>query len=146
MKLKTLRPVAAALIIASLAPAAIAETLGQHPAELVARTWATRGIDPNTFIVRHPAGLLVPAVVSSSVAVSGAARVSARTDAQASAAALLSASRVADTESVKPHPLSDGRVFADAQAHAAALLGSSSAITDSRRTRELSSKLSIARD
>jgi hypothetical protein len=33
------------------------ETLGQHPAVLVAQKWSTRGIDPNTFIVAHPARL-----------------------------------------------------------------------------------------
>jgi hypothetical protein len=33
------------------------ETLGQHPAVLVAQQWRTRGIDPNTFIVAHPARL-----------------------------------------------------------------------------------------
>jgi hypothetical protein len=33
------------------------ETLGQHPAVLVAQQWSTRGIDPNTFIVAHPARL-----------------------------------------------------------------------------------------
>ena len=32
-------------------------TLGQHPAVLVAQKWSTRGIDPNTFIVAHPARL-----------------------------------------------------------------------------------------
>src|SRR5262245_20623093 len=32
-------------------------TLGQHPAVLVAQNWSTRGIDPNTFIVAHPARL-----------------------------------------------------------------------------------------
>lgn len=31
--------------------------LGEHPAVTVARTWNNRGIDPNTFIVAHPAGL-----------------------------------------------------------------------------------------
>jgi hypothetical protein len=35
---------------------AIAEPLGEHPAALVARSWSRHGIDPNTFIVRHPAG------------------------------------------------------------------------------------------
>jgi hypothetical protein len=55
MNLKTLRPLAAALVLASLAHAAIAETLGEHPAVIVARTWSSRGIDPNTFIVLHPA-------------------------------------------------------------------------------------------
>jgi hypothetical protein len=33
------------------------ELLGEHPAVLVARHWGTRGIDPNSFIVAHPAGL-----------------------------------------------------------------------------------------
>lgn len=56
MKLKTLRPLAAALVLASLAHSAIAETLGEHPAVIVSRTWNSRGIDPNTFIVLHPAG------------------------------------------------------------------------------------------
>jgi hypothetical protein len=58
MKLKTIRPLAAAALLgASLAHPAIAEPLGEHPAVLVARTWSTRGIDPNTFIVAHPARL-----------------------------------------------------------------------------------------
>jgi hypothetical protein len=35
---------------------AIAEPRGEHPAVLVARSWSNRGIDPNTFIVLHPAG------------------------------------------------------------------------------------------
>jgi hypothetical protein len=56
MNVKTIRPLAAAtLLVASLAHPAIAETLGEHPAVVVARTWSTRGIDPNTFIVLHPA-------------------------------------------------------------------------------------------
>jgi hypothetical protein len=33
------------------------ERIGQHPAVLVAQAWNTRGIDPNTFVVAHPAGL-----------------------------------------------------------------------------------------
>jgi hypothetical protein len=33
------------------------KTVGQHPAVLVAQKWSTRGIDPNTFIVAHPARL-----------------------------------------------------------------------------------------
>ena len=33
------------------------ERLGQHPAVLVAQKWSSRGIDPNTFIVAHPARL-----------------------------------------------------------------------------------------
>ena len=55
MNVKTLRRLAAALVFASLAHSAIAETLGEHPAVIVARTWNSRGIDPNTFIVLHPA-------------------------------------------------------------------------------------------
>ena len=33
------------------------ESIGEHPAVLVARTYSTRGIDPNHFIVMHPARL-----------------------------------------------------------------------------------------
>jgi hypothetical protein len=55
MKIKTLSSLAVALVVASLAHAATAETLGDHPAVSVARTWSDRGIDPNTFIVGHPA-------------------------------------------------------------------------------------------
>jgi hypothetical protein len=33
------------------------EKLGDHPAVTIAKTWNERGIDPNTFIVAHPAGL-----------------------------------------------------------------------------------------
>lgn len=33
------------------------KAVGQHPAVLVAQKWSTRGIDPNTFIVAHPARL-----------------------------------------------------------------------------------------
>jgi len=29
--------------------------LGEHPAVIVAREWNSQGIDPNTFIVLHPA-------------------------------------------------------------------------------------------
>jgi hypothetical protein len=36
---------------------ATSETLRQHPAVLVAQKWSTRGVDPNTFIVAHPARL-----------------------------------------------------------------------------------------
>lgn len=50
-----------ARIIAKSSPvSATSETLGQHPALLVAQQWSTRGIDPNTFIVAHPAGLQLP--------------------------------------------------------------------------------------
>ena len=55
MNVKTLRRLAAALVLAPLAHSAIAQTLGEHPAVIVARTWSTQGIDPNTFIVQHPA-------------------------------------------------------------------------------------------
>lgn len=34
-----------------------AQKLGEHPAVIVARNWNARGIDPNTFIVAHPARL-----------------------------------------------------------------------------------------
>jgi hypothetical protein len=33
------------------------EKLGSHPAVIVAEAWKNRGIDPNTFIVAHPARL-----------------------------------------------------------------------------------------
>lgn len=56
MNTKVLRSVAAGLVLTSLGHSAIADTLGEHPAVIVARTWNTRGIDPNTFIVRHPTG------------------------------------------------------------------------------------------
>ena len=56
MNAKFLRSLATAVVLTSLAHTAIAQTLGEHPAVLVARTWSSRGIDPNTFIVRHPAG------------------------------------------------------------------------------------------
>jgi hypothetical protein len=55
MNVKTLWPLAAALVFVSLAHSAIAQTLDEHPAVIVARTWSSRGIDPNTFIVLHPA-------------------------------------------------------------------------------------------
>jgi hypothetical protein len=99
MKLKTLRPVAAALALASLAPAAFADTLADHPAAQVARTWAIRGIDPNTFIVGHPAGLYVPALTTA-VPVGKTSRsttASIPKDAQAQAAGLLSRARVLGT-------------------------------------------------
>jgi hypothetical protein len=55
MNVKMLRRFAAALVFAPLATSAIAETLGEHPAVIVAREWNSREIDPNTFIVLHPA-------------------------------------------------------------------------------------------
>ena len=48
---------ASALVVTSLAHPAIAEPLGEHPAVLVARTWNRYAIDPNTYILPHPAGL-----------------------------------------------------------------------------------------
>lgn len=41
------------------------EKLGVHPAVAVAQAWSTRGIDPNTFIVAHPARLQLIATPSS---------------------------------------------------------------------------------
>jgi hypothetical protein len=35
------------------------ESSGEHPSVLVARTYSKRGIDPNQFIVLHPARLLL---------------------------------------------------------------------------------------
>ena len=57
MNTKFLASLAAVVTLTSLAQTAVAETLGEHPAVSVARAWNSRGIDPNTFIVRHPAGL-----------------------------------------------------------------------------------------
>lgn len=49
-------------ITAGTGTAQSAEKLGEHPAVIVARNWNARGIDPNTFIVAHPArGQLVAA-------------------------------------------------------------------------------------
>jgi hypothetical protein len=63
MNTKTLRSLAAALMVTSLPLPAIAESLGEHPAVLVARTWSSHGVDPstlglvpNTFVFLHPAG------------------------------------------------------------------------------------------
>jgi len=56
MNARILGSLVTALVVTSVAHPAIAESLGEHPAVLVARTWNSRGIDPNTFIVRHPAG------------------------------------------------------------------------------------------
>ena len=57
MNAKILSSLAAALVVTSFVPPASAEPLGEHPAVVVARTWSSRGIDPNTFIVAHPAGV-----------------------------------------------------------------------------------------
>lgn len=43
--------------LASPPEAPAREKLGDHPAVTVAKAWKNRGIDPNTFIVAHPAGL-----------------------------------------------------------------------------------------
>jgi len=56
MNIRIAASLTAVLAIASLTQSAIAESLGEHPAVLVARGWSSRGIDPNTFIVQHPAG------------------------------------------------------------------------------------------
>jgi hypothetical protein len=56
MNTNALRSIAAVLLIAASVQPAIAETRGEHPAVLVSRSWSKQGIDPNTFIVQHPAG------------------------------------------------------------------------------------------
>jgi hypothetical protein len=65
MNAKTLRALAAALLVTSLPLPALAESSGEHPAVLVARTWSSRAVDPNTlglvpntFVFLHPAGPL----------------------------------------------------------------------------------------
>lgn len=55
MNAKVISSLAAALVVTSFVPPAMAEPLGEHPAVVVARTWNNRGIDPNTFIVAPPA-------------------------------------------------------------------------------------------
>ena len=57
---------------------AISERLGEHPAVVVAKNWNTRGIDPNTFIVAHPARLQL-------IAASPTAKDSQRAEAAATA-------------------------------------------------------------
>jgi hypothetical protein len=42
---------------AGIGTAPAAEKLGEHPAVLVARAWSAKSLDPNTFIVAHPARL-----------------------------------------------------------------------------------------
>lgn len=44
-------------VIESYRITATSEKLGEHPAVVVAQSAGTRGIDPNTFIVAHPARL-----------------------------------------------------------------------------------------
>src|ERR1051325_129448 len=55
MSIKTLQRLAAAPVLRALAPPAFAEGRGEPRAVIVARTRNARGIDPNTFIVLHPA-------------------------------------------------------------------------------------------
>jgi hypothetical protein len=43
--------------IAAVVEPTVVEPTGDHPAVIVARQWSTRGIDPNQFIVGHPAGV-----------------------------------------------------------------------------------------
>jgi len=54
MKRLILASALSAVAFSASAPA-IAESLGEHPAVIVAREWNSQGIDPNTFIVLHPA-------------------------------------------------------------------------------------------
>jgi hypothetical protein len=42
----------------------VSRPLETHPAVRVAQSWRTRGIDPNTFIVGHPAGVQLQASLS----------------------------------------------------------------------------------
>lgn len=52
--------------------AASSDALGDHPAVIAARTWSTRSLDPNTFVVAHPARLeLVAASPSEKLAARG---------------------------------------------------------------------------
>jgi hypothetical protein len=63
--------------VASPPDAQATAQMGDHPAVVVARTQAKRGIDPNTFIVAHPAGvrqLAASPTVSASTATASAAR------------------------------------------------------------------------
>jgi hypothetical protein len=56
MKTRMTAMMGALVLAAVLVQPASADTLGQHPAVLVAQKWPTRGIDPNTFLVLHPSG------------------------------------------------------------------------------------------
>ena len=71
--------------------AATSEKLGEHPAVLVAQTWSTRGIDPNTFIVAHPARMQL-------IAASPTEQDAQRGEAEA----------IASTEPTRPHPTRRG--------------------------------------
>lgn len=120
MNLKILRPIAAALAIASLAPVVNAESLGDHPAVLIARTWSAHAIDANTFIVGPAAGMLLASTgVSNSSHTSASSR---PTDAQAQAAALLSGPVISSDENAQ---LRSSAIAGDAQASASALLSGS---------------------
>ena len=56
MNAKILSSIAAMLALTSAVGPAIAAPLSDHPAVVVTRTWNSRAIDPNTFVVQHPAG------------------------------------------------------------------------------------------
>lgn len=137
MKLKTLHPIAAALVIASLTPAAMAETSAEHPAVQVAQTWSTHGIDANTFIVGHPAGLQVLTLEAGTAASSTlhSPSSSRSADAQARAAALLNPPVISGTSSASEQVLS---AATDAQASAAALLSGSRIRTENAESIQLS--------
>ena len=77
------RLLATTLITASSSSAVFAdESLGEHPAVIVARTWAQRPIDPNTFIVAHPARLTVLSEAPTESALSKVATAAAKPAAQ----------------------------------------------------------------
>ena len=113
MNAKVLSSISAALVVASFVPPAMAETLGEHPAVVVARTWNNRAIDTNTFIVGHPAS---PRWVSD-------APKSADEPAQVDKASNLhwtatigtgyTARTTDSTSSVKPHEATNGTPSAD---------------------------------
>jgi hypothetical protein len=54
-------------VTAGINTAPAAEKLGEHPAVIVARNWSARSVDPNTFIVAHPARLQLVAKSPSEV-------------------------------------------------------------------------------
>jgi outer membrane PBP1 activator LpoA protein len=118
------------LAVTGLAQPVAAETLGEHPAVSVQRSWSTRGIDPNTFIVAHPARLALLAASPSTQMHANGEHASAfadstveRGDAHSQAAALLSGVRFSQArDSSAPRPLSR-EIAMDAHEQAAALLG-----------------------